>query len=233
MLQQKHLRLAFCLLLAITSGPAFGTAAVDAVQQAVSRLIHAEAAKSGEFKGADLAVELQTPQAQLPSCSRPEAFFPHQGQKLRPGRISVGLRCPGEIERYIQARLIVKADYLELSRDLLPGDTLAADGLRVRRGDLGELPRDVLRTSQEAVGKQAVRRLEKGTVLRSSHLRSIPLVERGQKVAVESRGRGFVARREGVAMESGGAGDRIRVRMSRREILEALVDDTGRLVVQP
>lgn len=205
----------------------------EAIKQAVTRLVRAEAAKHAELKDVETAVELPSSGLPLSPCREPEAFLPHQGQVLRPGRFSVGLRCTGEVDRYVQVRLIMRGEYLELSRALMPGDIVTADSIRSRRGDLGELPRDVLRSLQQAIGKIAVRRLDEGTVLRGNHLRSRPLVKRGQNVAVESRGRGFVVRRDGVAMENGGAGDRIRVRMSPREILEAVVDDNGQLVLQP
>lgn len=235
MSQHKTTRAALGLVILAAAVAHWPTAAnVDdaAARQAISRLLHAEAAKQRELR--DVDIDLELPAAMAPStCSEPEAFLPHQGQRLRPGRVSIGLRCPGETARYIQIRLIMHGDYLELAHSLMPGDILSPDSIRRRRGDLGELPRDVLRLPRQAVGKLAVRRLDAGAVLRDNHLRSRPLVKRGQNVAVESRGRGFTVKRDGVAMENGGAGDRVRVRISPREILEAVVEENGRLVLQP
>lgn len=202
------------------------------IRQAVSRLVETEAAQASELRGTRVGVELLAAGAKLPDCRQPEAFFPRQQQELRPGRMTLGLRCEGETDRYIPVRITMEGEYLEASRNLKPGDTLDEQSIRISRGDLGELPRDVVRKREQALGKQALRRLEAGTPLRSNHLRSRPVVKRGQNVAVESRGRGFVVKRDGVAMENGGVGDTVRVRLSPREILEAQVTENGRLVIQ-
>lgn len=235
MFQGTNIKPVLSLLVSAFGMMQFAAAAAtdDAVKQAVNQLLREEAAKHAQWRDVEVAAELPSSGLPLSACQEPEAFLPHQGQTLRPGRFSVGLRCAGDIDRYIQVRLIMRGEYLELKRGLMPGELLTSDNIHRRRGDLGELPRDVLRSAQQAVGKVAARRLEDGAVLRSNHLRSRPLVKRGQSVAVESRGRGFVVRRDGVAMENGGAGDRVRVRLSPREILEAVVDESGRLVLQP
>lgn len=206
-------------------------AAEEGVKEAVLRLLQAQTSKTKELRDTEIDVELLATAAQLPTCLKAEAFFPHQQQRLRPGRMTLGLRCQGEQDRYIPVRLIVQGSYLEVSRPLKPGELLDTASIRVSRGDLGELPRDVLRRREQAIGKLAVRRLEPGTALRDNHLRSEPVVKRGQNVAVESRGNGFVVKRDGVVMENGGVGDTVRVRLSRREILEAQVTENGRLVL--
>lgn len=218
-------------LAAVLPALSASAAAKPAVKESVIRLIQTEASRAPEFRDVKIDVELLATGAQLPACQKPQAFFPHQQQQLRPGRMTLGLRCEGEPDRYIPVRLVMHGPYLEVSRSLKPGDTLDEQSIRVSHGNLGDLPADVLRKREQALGKQAVRRLEPGTALRGNHVRSRPLVKRGQNVAVESRGRGFVVKRDGVAMENGGVGDTVRVRLSQREILEAQVTENGRLVL--
>ncbi|GKW49228.1 flagellar basal body P-ring formation chaperone FlgA [Halomonas sp. NCCP-2165] len=194
--------------------------------------VHAFLYEQSRALGDEVMIEVHPPAGRFPACQAPEPFLPGQ-RELAPGRVSVGVRCgeEGRRVRYLQAELSVFGEYPVAARDLAAGDTLERDDLRLARGDLGRLPRRAVREIEAALGQQLTRPLREGSHLLEAMLRTEPLVERRQRVVVEARGQGFRVTREGEALEAGGRGERVRVRLANREIIEAEVIGDARLAV--
>lgn len=177
-----------------------------------------------------VTVEVLPSSARFPVCERPRAFIPGSSPQLV-GRVTIGVRCGGDGSsvRYVSAQVTILGSYLKLATAVEAGTVLNANMLEVAQGDLGQLPSQAILKMAEAVGQAAARPLSAGTVLQERHLRSVPLVERGQVVSLESGGRGFMISRKVEALDAGGLGDTVRVRLSRRETLMAVVEGPGRV----
>lgn len=218
--------LALILLLA---GPshADGGAREEALLAKVHDFLVERAARPGD----EIAIEVHPPRAALPTCPRPDIFLPRAAE--RPvGRVSLGVRCGDHSRvRYLQAEILVTGHYVELARDVRAGEMLRSEDLTEVAGRLDRLPRQAVLDPDQAIGQQATRHLAAGVTLQRYHLRPRPLVKRGQQVVIEARGSGFRVTRSGEALAPGGRGDRLRVRLADREILEARVIGEGRLVV--
>ncbi|MCA0974304.1 flagellar basal body P-ring formation protein FlgA [Halomonas denitrificans] len=180
----------------------------------------------------DLQIEVFAPAADLTDCQAAEPFLPRAGTRLA-GRVSVGLRCAGETHRtrYLQADITRMGWQLVAARDIAPGERLSDDMLSRERVDLARLSSQALNDPASAIGQVARRGIRQGQALASHQLSAPKLVRRGEQVAVEASGRGFRISRQGEALEAGGMGDRVRVRVDRRQVLEARVVDRGRLAV--
>lgn len=182
-----------------------------------------------EHPNGAVRIDVAPPDANFPTCDDPRFFMPGNGQQLQ-GRVTVGVRCGarGRV-RYLQAQVAITGRYWVAARAVAANTELDASLLEARHGDFGDLPRRAVRSLDEIHGRLARRPLRAGTVLQSSHLRTIPLVERRQTVTVEARGPGFSVSREGQALESGGEGDEIRVRLPNRDTVTAVVRGPGRV----
>ncbi|MFG6158724.1 flagellar basal body P-ring formation chaperone FlgA [Halomonas sp. 1390] len=218
--------LALILLLA---GPTYAAEAPkeEALLAQVQDVLVERAARPGD----EVAIEVYPPRAALPACPRPDIFLPRAAE--RPvGRVSVGVRCGDDSRvRYLQAEIHVTGHYVELARDVRTGETLHPEDLAEVAGRLDRLPRQAVLDPDQAIGQQATRHLAAGVTLQRYHLRPRPLVRRGQQVVIEARGAGFRVTRSGEALSPGGRGERIRVRLANREILEARITGEGRLAV--
>ncbi|MBN7795851.1 flagellar basal body P-ring formation chaperone FlgA [Parahaliea mediterranea] len=182
--------------------------------------------------GGDAHVEVYPSGARFGHCAEPRAFFPGNGQR-RWGRVTVGVRCgdgAGEV-RYLQARVSVSVRYWVTARAVDSDTPIDASMLEARQGDLGELPREVVRDLESIRGQVTGRPLAKGTVLQQALLRTPPLVERRQPVSVEATGSGFRIARQGRALDAGARGERVRVRMPDRQTLSGTVVGPGRVAV--
>lgn len=218
----------FALLL--TGLLALPTASADDTEllQAVHAFLHEQASTLGD----ELMIELHPSSARLPQCESPEPFLTRPGT-VPLGRISVGVRCgqDGRQVRYLQAVIGIIGEYPVLSSQLSAGQTVRREDLVMHSGNLADLPSRALLDMETIVGQVTTRPLSPGQPLLEHQFRSLPLVERNQRVTIEARGRGFRITREGQALEPGGLGDRIRVRLDNREVMTAEVVGEGTLVV--
>jgi len=163
--------------------------------------------------------------AALPACDSITPFLPG-GARLRP-RLSVGLRCasPAAWTVYLQAAISVPGRYYVAAHTLHPGDTLKAESLAERNGDLITLPAGVVTRTSSVVGQIVGQRIAAGQVVRANALRSANAVQRGQTVRILARGTGFQISNEGLAMGSGAPGKPVPVRTASGQILTAIVRD--------
>lgn len=200
----------------------------EAMLQAVQRFLHEQTREQGE----EVVIEVRPPSASLPDCASPQPFLPRSTPSFG-GRVTVGVRCgdDGRQVRYLQAQIDVYGEYPVLRQPLAAGTEVRADMLRPKRGNLSQLPHGAVREPESVVGQIARRAVAADVALQQRQFETKPLVERGDRVVVEARGSNFRVTREGKALDSGGAGDLVRVQFPDRELVRATVVGEARLVV--
>ncbi|WP_141319960.1 flagellar basal body P-ring formation chaperone FlgA [Halomonas halmophila] len=203
-------------------------AADEAMLDNVRQFLEVQANSLGD----DTEVTLYPPAAKFPACPSPKPFLPNASRPPL-GRISVGVKCgeQGRRTRFLQAEVSVIGTHLETARDIAAGETITHDNVVFRHGDLARLPRQALRESEQAIGRVTMRPLSEGQVLQDYQLRTPRLVNRGEKVILEARGDGFRITRSAEALAPGGRGDKIRVRLGNREVIDAQVIGKRHLIV--
>lgn len=156
------------------------------------------------------------------ACEQMDVFL--SNPQLR-SRMSVGVRClaPHPWTLYVQAAMTVEGQYYVAGRTINVGESLSADDLVARDGDLLRLAQGVVIDPALAIGYIAQQRIPAGTSIKSSALRDPDSIVRGQPVRTEARGLGFVATGEGVALESGAPGTIIQVRTSSGQVVSGTV----------
>jgi flagellar basal body P-ring formation protein FlgA len=194
--------------------------------------VHAFLYQQSQELGDEINIEVFPPSARLPECPYPQPFLPGNGQQQW-GRISVGVRCGdrGEQVRYMQAEIRVIGHYLVAAQSVTAGTLVDSNMLEFRQGDLSRLPRQAIFDPDEVIGQQTRRPLAAGTIIQHHQLRSVPLVERGQQVILEAGGAGYLITREGKALDPGGLGEQVRVRVSRSTTLSGVVVGQARVAV--
>ncbi len=155
-------------------------------------------------------------------------------EKIRPGTPSVTLRVrdgSGHLSADV-IRLTWYGPMVQAVRDVRRGETLTAADVAVRVGPYRRSMGKVFPSSMKVVGKRVRRRLRAGDVIGDRDVEIVPMVDRGDPVTVLARSGNVVASLKGVALESGGLGERIRVRVTRyREDILAEVKGPDRVLV--
>lgn len=210
---------AACALIAMlaSAGACAGT-----VEDAATQFLQQQAAKPGQQVG----VSVEPSAATLPECADPQPSLPGNGQRLL-GRVTVEIRCADGQVRYLRARIAVEGEYWVTAEDIPARTPIAASMLEARRGDLAQLPREVVMDIDGIVGDVTTRNLARGTVLQASQLQAPKLVQRASPVTVEADGPGFRVTRQGESLQDGALGDTVRVRMTDRSVLTGVVAAGG------
>lgn len=198
------------------------TAYAGTAEDAARQFLEVRAAQPGD----QVTVTVEPSAATLPDCADPRPFLPGNGQRLL-GRVTVGIRCGNGQVRYLQARITARGDYWVAAEDIPARTPVSAGMLEVRHGDLTQLPREAIQSADAAIGAVTTRSLARGTVLQRNQLQAPRLVHRAGPVTVEAAGSGFRVTRQGEALQDGGLGDAVRVRMGDRSVLSGVVAGHG------
>ncbi|MDW7745257.1 flagellar basal body P-ring formation chaperone FlgA [Halomonas sp.] len=215
-------------LLLFTALPLPSAANERLMLERVQALLYERASTFGE----EVVIEVSPPSARLGECENPTPFLPNPETELR-SRVSVGVRCGEDARqvRYLQASVEMVGRYVEVVKRVERGQPLRESDLTLARGNLGRLPGGTVMALEDAIGQHATRPLAPGQTLQEHHVQSPRLVYRRDSVQVEAAGTGFRVQREGEAIDEGGMGDSVRVRLPDRLILEGRVVGPGRVSV--
>ena len=149
------------------------------------------------------------------------------------GRAHVGARCArgATWSLYVPVRIHVEANYVVSVRPLRAGQGLVAADLGQQRGDLADLPADVLTDPAQAIGKTLAVSLPADRPLRADMLRQPTVVKQGQNIKVIAGGTGFQVSGEGRAMANALAGQVVQVRMPSGQVISGIAQNDGSVAV--
>ena len=227
---QKHskvIRLQILLLLLISSASALSQPDTDNNEVLTTAKLFLQ--QQAEVLAGQVNIEIDMPSTQFPPCEKPEVFLP-KNSPLKPGRVSIGIRCGTEIQtvRYMQAFISVIGTYVSVVDGITPGTIIRSTDVEEVTGNLSRLPSSAINSANDAIGKMSKMRLRAGTAVLQQHLTTPSVVKRGEQVTIETGGKGFKISRQGEAVESGGIGDIIHIRISKKETLTATITGPGR-----
>ncbi|WP_157981204.1 flagellar basal body P-ring formation chaperone FlgA [Aliidiomarina iranensis] len=185
----------------------------------------------------EIAIEVFAGSTYFGECENPQPFFPNANQEVA-GRVSVGVRCgaQGNQVRYVQAQVSLISSFLVPKADIPSGTILTATMLTTAQGDLGRM-RQAPVTETTALEGQVVRRnLRAGQPIYATMVQAAEIISRGDAVKIIAEGAGFQIEREGVAVDSGGLNETIRIRINtgdqrNRQLIDAKIIGPGRVTL--
>jgi flagella basal body P-ring formation protein FlgA len=174
-------------------------------------------------------IRVTLPGSALPACEALEAFLPNGASAW--GRVSVGLRCPGERPwtRFVQAHVALEGRYLVAARALDAGRPLGAGDVAARTGDLTALPKSVLVDPAELKGMVTVNRVAAGAPLRREQLRGTVVIQQGQTVQVVAEGQGFTVSTEARALNRAEIGATVQAKTRDGRLVSGVAGEEGQV----
>jgi flagella basal body P-ring formation protein FlgA len=143
-----------------------------------------------------------------------------------PGMDPISLRVSGEVADVIDLPVAVT----RLSAGAVPGP----DDIRIARVRIALVHTDVARDPAMVIGMQMKRQIQAGAPIALSDMMQPTQITRGDPVRLRLQVGGLSLTGQGTALESGAAGERIRVRnVSSQAVLEAEVVGPGEVRVVP
>ncbi|VTU22238.1 Flagella basal body P-ring formation protein FlgA precursor [Variovorax sp. PBL-H6] len=174
-------------------------------------------------------IRVRLPGSPLPPCEALEAFLPNGASAW--GRVSVGLRCPGERPwtRYVQAHVALEGRYLVAARAIEAGRPLGAADVAARTGDLTALPKSILVDPADLQGMVAANRIAPGAPLRREQLRGTVVIQQGQTVQVVAEGAGFTVSTAARALSRAEIGALVRAKTRDGRLVSGVADEEGQI----
>lgn len=181
--------------------------------------------------GEDVQVGVNPPdhRLRLPRCTVPLRVFSANG-KVEPGSVTVGVRClkPKPWTIYVSSHVRLYMEVATAARSLQRGHQLSRQDLVMKRMDVASLRAGYITDSTVELGKILRRPMRTGAVVYVRNLETKDLVERGDRVSIQAQAPDFQISMEGVALDSGGKGERIQVRnVQSKRIVEGQIVDVG------
>jgi flagellar basal body P-ring formation protein FlgA len=167
----------------------------------------------------------------LAPCAQHEAFLPPGTRAW--GRINVGVRCVAGASWsiYLPARVRVEGDYLVAARALGRGQIIAEGDYGFMRGELTELPPNMITDPQHAIGQTVNGAIGAGQPLRADWLRAPVAVQQGQVVKLFARGNGFAVSHDGRALANAQSGQMVQVRTGQGQVVSGVARAGGQVEV--
>jgi flagella basal body P-ring formation protein FlgA len=172
------------------------------------------------------------PRLNLAPCLRVEPYLP-SGSKLW-GRTRIGMRCvegakPWNVFMPVTIRAFGPA--WVLVNNVSMGEVLTHEHAMQSEVDWAESPHSIIALPDDWVGQTAARNLTAGMALRQTMVKAPEIFKPGAGVKVVVQGSGFAVTSSGKALESGSAGQNVRVRMENGRTVIGTVNQQGEVVV--
>lgn len=170
----------------------------------------------------------------LPRCPELQPYIP-PGSRLW-GKTSIAVRCNHRDINwviYVQAEINVMADVLHLARPVSTGNALTYEDMALQNVNLTQMPDGIFTDPSQIVGKIAVNNLTIGQPIRQNMLRAPYVIQRGQKVNLIVKGRGFSVSSEGNALTDAAENQVIQVRNKSGRIMSGFARINSIVEIQP
>ncbi|MBC7208550.1 MAG: flagellar basal body P-ring formation protein FlgA, partial [Methyloversatilis sp.] len=117
--------------------------------------------------------------------------------------------------------------YLVAARALGRGQVVADGDYAFMRGDLTELPPNMITDPQQAIGQSVNVAIGAGQPLRADWLRAPVAVQQGQVVKLFARGNGFSVSHDGRALATAQSGQTVQIRTGSGQVVSGVARPGG------
>lgn len=179
--------------------------------------------------------EALDPRLHIADCALPLAASLPGGLRMTP-RLSVLMRCPTANGWTLRVPVTLKVwrQVLVANRPLIRGDGIVAADVRIEQRDVTRLPYGYLGGLDQVAERSLSRPVAAGSVLTPGALGGRQTVRAGDHVQLVAELGGIAVRAEGIALGSGDAGARLRVRNGNSgRVVDAIVRGPGVVVALP
>jgi len=186
----------------------------------------AVAAGAGEIEAVAVDARLK-----LAECGGPLDAKIQRPVQRGSGTIAVSCAAPTSWRLFVPVRATNPVAVLVLTRNVQPGETLAADDVAVEQRPSASLPYDYLSEPDQAVGFTLRRTQLMGAIVVPAALERPEVVARGALVTLIAGDGAVTVKSDGVALEGARLGQRLRVRSASGRIVEGTAEGPGQVRV--
>lgn len=142
------------------------------------------------------------------------------------GNMTLSAKC-NKTTQYIQIYVSVIGKYFVANQPISAGTQITEDHIKMRSGQLDQLPASVIIDKAEIINKIAIRNINNEEPLKSAMLQKNWRIKAGQIVKVMINGDGYLIATNGKALSNGALDDLINIKLQSGNIVEGLVTEQG------
>lgn len=230
---RRALSIAFALLVSLPAQATEARHGPARLRTDAETFLRARIATTYPEYRADVAIGGVDPRLRLASCPAPVHFLPSSSHLWGSG--SLGIRCdtPHPWSLYLSYRVRLTGPSLVARHPLQGGQTLTARDVEDTQVEFNADPGSYLSRLEPSRDAQVRRSVPAGTPLTVSLLRYPPIIRPGQRVRVISEGRGFQIGQEGVAQNSAGVGEIVRLKTPSGRIVQGVAQTDATVRINP
>lgn len=168
----------------------------------------------------------------LPSCDHLDNFLPPHSKEW--GKITVGVRClhPKPWTIYVASTVRVFGDYVATTKALTAGQKIGEEDLQMMKGEISSFSPGLITQLEKAVGKTLIGSQAAGVSLHQTMFKLVPLIYSGQAVKIYTKGAGFLATNDGIAMSNAAEGQLVKARTIGGQVIAGYATATGKIEVR-
>jgi flagella basal body P-ring formation protein FlgA len=199
------------------------------VEAAAREALQARAEQAGWLEARFDVTVLDAALAKAPACTQPLKVVPADVRHATRMRFEVACEAPQVWQRDVVVRARITARVVVMAQDVPAGRVIQDDDVGLEARDVTVVP-DAVSDPQAVAGLASRRTLRTGQVVSQRALLTPVLVQRGQSVAIEASNGGITVNVPGEAMDTGRAGETVRVRnVGSGKVIRARVIDAGKV----
>lgn len=203
--------------------------AVEQVEASAREALQARADQAGWLEARFDVTVLEGTLARAQACAKPLKVVPADVRHATRMRFEVACEAPEAWQRDVIVRAKVTARVVVMAQDVPAGRVIQDDDVQLEARDVTVVP-DAMSDPQAVAGWTSRRSLRTGQVVPQRALLTPVLVQRGQSVGIEASNGGITVNVPGEALDTGRAGDTVRVRNTGSgKVIRARVIDAGKV----
>lgn len=209
------------------------TVATDAIRDAASRYLTAQAAQT--YPGTQAAIEIGPIDSglDLSGCTTQDFSLMPGSRLWANGNLLVQCGGNAHLGFYLTYQARIEGPALLARRPLPSNYTPVGDDLVRGRIEYKVDPTRYPQDPDKLHGARLVMPLAKHAPLIIDMLRTPMLIRAGQRVRIVSDGPGFQVTQSGIAQQQAGVGDLLRIKLSNGRYVQGLVKDDGSVYIRP
>ncbi len=229
-----------------SAAPAAVEATAEAIEDtkgppSLARVLREQIVKDLGDLGGTVEVNFEQASRQFLDLTSPTWEFvvqPHGRQKLGLCELRVGLRRDGKVQRTVSvcAQVRLSKDVVVARTPLSVGAYVQADHLKLEARVFEKEDEIGLGQVEQALGQQVAKFVPAGQMVRRADLKAVDLVQRSRPVTLIGAGKNVQVRLTGVALDSGGYGQSVRVRLGdmrdQRRVVRGVVTGVGTVRIE-
>lgn len=213
-----------------TSAPSFED--VENIRHEVTKMLQDHYAQHAEIMRVEINVANLDNRLKLTKCEKLKNIKMNGSQKHN-SNMSVRVSCKGQSpwSIFVPVKIDTYQNVAITTRDVFKGEILTSSDVTTQERNVGSIGFGFAKKLEPLIGNAVTRNIAAGSIIKLSQISEPIVVNRGDKITLESTTSGLTVAASAIAMSNGKLGDQIRVKNQQsKRVIEAFVTAPGKAV---